>query len=133
MLVPNMSDFSFPHLATNVSGLFGLFVAIGGGVGYLQAGSVMSLYGGLGAGVAVLVAHLLCRKGYLDLGLKILSGVSLGLSVLFFKRFRATGVFFPAGFMALNSASVLFIAIRAAQQLNGPSSSTAPASSDKTK
>ena len=124
-----MSDVSYLHIATNLSGLFGVFVIIGGVIGYLQAESTMSLVGGLGAGLVALAAHLLCRRRYYDLGLKLLTGVSLALIVLFFKRFRATGTFFPAGFMAINSATVLFVAARASKQLAG----LAEASKNKSK
>ena len=124
-----MSDLSYVHLATNVSLVYGIFVILGGVMGYLQAGSEMSLYGGVGAGIVILISHVLCRKRYLDLGFKVLSAIAMGLSVLFFKRFRASGAFLPAGFMALNSATVFFLAVKAGQQLHASVTSSAASKS----
>ncbi len=87
-------------------------------MGFLQAGSLMSLYAGGAAGIFAISSYILCRKGYNNIGLKLLTAVSLGLSILFIKRFQATGNLMPSGFMALNSAVVLFIALIASKQLS---------------
>ena len=112
-----MSEISYALLAKNVSWLYGLFVILGGIVGYVQAGSLTSLYAGAGAGSIAILSSVLCRKGYYNLGLKILTGVSLALSIVFIKRYQATGAMLPSGFMALNSAFILFLSLMASTQL----------------
>jgi uncharacterized membrane protein (UPF0136 family) len=112
-----MSEVSYPHLAQNMSMIYGLFVIIGGVAGYLQAGSTTSLMAGAGAGSIAILSSIFCRKGYFNLGLKVLTAVSLTLSIVFIKRFRATGAFLPSGFMAMNSAFILFLSLMASTQL----------------
>ena len=116
-LVVVMSELSYVHTATNVSWMYGIFVILGGVVGYVQAGSQISLYAGTAAGGIALLSSRLCKKGYYNMGLKILTAVSLGLSILFIKRYQATGVILPTGFMAINSAFVLFLSLMAQTQL----------------
>lgn len=115
-----MSSVSFIHLAINISFLYGVFVVAGGIVGYKQAGSMMSLYAGTLAGTAAMLASLICRRGYLNVGLKLLTAVSLGLTIVFMKRFQATGAFLPSGFMTINSGAVLFVSILASKELANP-------------
>lgn len=115
-----MASTSYAHLATSIAGVYGIFVILGGVIGFVQAGSQISLYAGAGAGAAAIVSSILCRKGFLNLGLKVLTAVSLGLSIIFIKRFQATGVFLPTGFMAINSAFVLFLSLMAQTQLVTP-------------
>ena len=106
-----MSRVKFIPLATNISQLYGLFVAIGGIIGYIQAQSIKSLYGGVGAGVLAIVSSQLCKRGYLVVGLRLLLAVCLALVLVFHQRYRATGAFWPTGFMAINSGVVGALAL----------------------
>ena len=115
-----MSSASFVHLAMNISFLYGIFVVVGGIVGYQQAGSMTSIYAGTLAGTAAMLSSLLCKRGYMNLGLKLLTAVSLGLTIVFMKRFQATGAFLPSGFMTINSGAVLLVSILASKQLVSP-------------
>ena len=105
------------HIATSVSLWYGLFVIVGGIVGYNQAGSLMSLYAGCTSGALAILSSVLCRKGYYNLGLKLLTAVSLALAMVFIKRFQATMTFMPSGFMAINSAFILGLSLVASKDL----------------
>ena len=80
-------------------------------MGYMQAGSVISLYAGLIAGsIAIIGGVLVRREARVDLGLKILLGVAVVLAVVFAKRIKDTGAkFMPAGFMILNAAGLIIL------------------------
>lgn len=113
-----MSQVKFIPLATSISQLFGIFVAIGGIIGYIQAQSIASLYGGIGAGLLAIISSQLCKRGYLGVGLRLLLAVCLALVVVFHKRYRATRDFLPAGFMAINSGLVGALAVLGIRELS---------------
>jgi uncharacterized membrane protein (UPF0136 family) len=113
-----MSQPRFIPLAIDLSFLYGVFVAMGGALGYYQAGSIASLYGGIVAGLAATLASYMCRRGNVNLGLKLLCGTAIGLVFLFHKRYQATRTFLPSGFMAFNSAAIVAISVLALKELN---------------
>ena len=83
-----------------------------------------SLYAGAGAGSLAVLSSLMCRKGYYNLGLKLLTAISLALSIVFIKRYQANGTMLPSGFMALNSAFILLLSLMASTQLAKSSKSS---------
>lgn len=90
--------------------IYGVLVLLGGVMGYLKAKSQMSLYSGIGSGVALLVAWFVSRQNP-QLGLGIAAVIGLVLFVVFVKRFSTTRAFMPAGMMMVFSlaATALFV------------------------
>ncbi|BDA47731.1 probable transmembrane protein 14C [Coccomyxa sp. Obi] len=92
--------FTFPYAA---------LLAIGGVIGYLSKGSLPSLLGGVGSGLALGLAAQtslnqyhqgkLCKPATFASLL-----ISASLTAVMYKRFLTTGKFMPAGMVALMSA-----------------------------
>ncbi|MBI1955490.1 MAG: TMEM14 family protein [Acidobacteria bacterium] len=80
----------------------------GGLVGWRRGGSRISFTAGLASAALLTVAHRLSQihpfGGYL-----MATGVSLILAVVFFRRFRKTRRFFPAGLLLALSGMVVVI------------------------
>lgn len=90
--------------------IYALVVLVGGVMGYIKAKSQMSLFSGVGSGIALLVAWFLSRQFPL-LGLGLATLLALVLLVVFIMRFSRTRAFMPAGAMVLLSlgATVVFL------------------------
>jgi uncharacterized membrane protein (UPF0136 family) len=90
--------------------IYGLVVLLGGVMGYLKAKSKASLFSGLGSGIALLVAWIVCRQAAM-VGLGLATLIALVLFVVFILRFLKTRAFMPAGLMMVFSfaATVVFL------------------------
>lgn len=79
-------------------------------MGYLKAKSKASLFSGLGSGIALLVAWIVCRQAAMA-GLGLATLIALVLFVVFILRFLKTRAFMPAGLMMVFSfaATVVFL------------------------
>ena len=90
--------------------IYGLVVLLGGVMGYLKAKSKVSLFSGLGSGIALLVAWIVCRQAAMA-GLGLATLIALVLFVVFILRFLKTRAFMPAGLMMVFSfaATVVFL------------------------
>ena len=90
-------------IALNVILAYAIFVAIGGGIGYLKSKSRVSLWSGLGSAVLLVVAYIVGRSNQVG-GLAIALGSAVALCFVFLMRLRQTGKFMPAGLMGIVSA-----------------------------
>lgn len=90
--------------------IYGVLVLLGGVMGYVKVKSQMSLYSGVGSGVALLLAWFISRQNP-QIGLGMAAAIALILFVVFVKRFSATRAFMPAGMMMVFSfaATALFV------------------------
>ena len=79
-------------------------------MGYLKAKSKVSLFSGLGSGIALLVAWIVCRQAAMA-GLGLATLIAVVLFVVFILRFLKTRAFMPAGLMMVFSfaATVVFL------------------------
>lgn len=103
----NMHDFCFTIP-------YGFAVLLGGMIGYLRKGSTMSLLGGSGTGLLLLLAGYQSLQAY-EKGtnswpsLVLETVVSLVLTVVMGQRYQLTGKFMPAGMvLALGGVMTLF-------------------------
>ena len=105
----------FTELVQGIGWMYGMFVITGGVIGYLQAGSTTSLYTGIVAGSLAVCGGILVKKSekFVDIGLKLLSAVSIGLLFIFQRRLQETGFFkfMPSGFMMINSLGILVLSV----------------------
>lgn len=104
----------FTELVQGIGWMYGMFVITGGVIGYLQAGSTTSLYTGIVAGSLAVFGGILVKKSqkFVDIGLKLLSAVSIGLLFIFQRRLQETGFkFMPLGFMMINSLGILVLSV----------------------
>lgn len=88
--------------------VYGLLIALGGLMGYVKGGSIISLVSGASFGASLLIcAHFISRgkiaAQYVALVLTFL------LDGIFTFRFAKTLHFFPAGFLSLFSLAVLIV------------------------
>jgi uncharacterized membrane protein (UPF0136 family) len=90
--------------------IFGLLTIAGGVMGYVKAGSTISLVSGSICGVLILVAAFLLR-GNAVAGLALGGLVSLLLIGYFLPAFIRTGKIMPAGMMAILSILGVVFAI----------------------
>jgi uncharacterized membrane protein (UPF0136 family) len=90
--------------------IFGLLTIVGGVIGYVKAGSTVSIIAGGISGIALIVAALLL-PGNVVLGLAIAGLVSLLLAGRFIPAFMKTGAMMPAGLMSLLSVIGVIMAI----------------------
>ncbi|MBD1824607.1 TMEM14 family protein [Cyanobacteria bacterium FACHB-DQ100] len=90
-------------LWTILIALYGLLVGIGGIIGYIKAGSRVSLMTGLGSAVALGVAAY-ANSGNRVRGLLVAILIAIALTTFFGLRWRETRKFMPAGLMTLLSA-----------------------------
>lgn len=90
--------------------VYAVVVLLGGVMGYVKAKSQVSLFSGVGSGIALLVAWFICRQIPL-VGLGLATFLSLVLFIVFVIRFLKTRAFMPAGLMTLFSlaATVIFL------------------------
>ncbi|KAI9221581.1 transmembrane proteins 14C-domain-containing protein [Blastocladiella britannica] len=88
---------------------FGGILAIGGTVGYMQAGSTMSLVMGVGSGVYMLLMALLTMNNPRSVPMLFaIIAAAFVLTGVMSMRYIKTRTFFPAGWMLLNSAAMGF-------------------------
>jgi uncharacterized membrane protein (UPF0136 family) len=92
--------------------VFGLLSIAGGVMGYVKAGSTISLIAGGITGVLLLLAAFLLPK-YLEAGLILALLTSLLLAGQFVPKFIRTGKMMPAGMMALLSGIGIVMAVLA--------------------
>jgi uncharacterized membrane protein (UPF0136 family) len=90
--------------------IFGLLTIVGGVIGYVKAGSTISIVTGAIAGLALLVAAYLL-PGNPALGLTIAGLVSIILAGWFIYSFMGTGKVMPAGLMSALSVIGVIMAI----------------------
>jgi uncharacterized membrane protein (UPF0136 family) len=90
--------------------VFGLLTIVGGVMGYVKAGSTMSIIAGSIAGILLLIAACLL-PGKLMLGLTLAAVVSIALAGRFVPVFIKTGHFMPAGLMSVLSVMGIIAAI----------------------
>jgi uncharacterized membrane protein (UPF0136 family) len=97
------------QIATGSILIYALVVLLGGVMGYVKAKSQISLFSGVGSGIALLVAWFLCRQSPL-VGLGVATLVALILFITFVIRFSRTRAFMPSGLMMVLSltATALF-------------------------
>lgn len=79
---------------------YGLLAAAGGIVGYAQAGSKPSLISGLFSGALLLIGAVLWAQG-VPAGVGLAMGVTVGLVVVFLRRWQQTRKAMPAVLMIL--------------------------------
>lgn len=82
---------------------YAIFVAIGGGIGYLKSKSKVSLFSGLGSAALLVIAYFIGRTN-VTAGLAIALGSAIALCAVFLIRLKKTGKFMPAGLMGMVSA-----------------------------
>jgi uncharacterized membrane protein (UPF0136 family) len=92
--------------------VFGLLTIAGGIMGYVKAGSTISLIAGAISGVLLLVAAFLL-PAHLVAGLVLGGVISLLLAAQFLPAFVRTGKMMPAGIMSLLSILGIVFAIAA--------------------
>ena len=92
--------------------VFGLLTIVGGLVGYLKAGSTISLIAGGICGALLLVAACFL-PGNIAVGLGLALLISIALAGQFIPKFITTGKAMPAGMMSLLSALGVIVAIAA--------------------
>ncbi|MFH7028841.1 MAG: TMEM14 family protein [Heteroscytonema crispum UTEX LB 1556] len=80
--------------------VYGIFVVIGGIIGYIQASSKMSLLSGIISGLLLLIAAYLQFQGQ-TWGLILAAVVTAVLVVVFALRLAKTHKFLPAGLMTI--------------------------------
>jgi uncharacterized membrane protein (UPF0136 family) len=90
--------------------IFGLLTIVGGVIGYVKAGSMISIVTGTIAGVALLAAAFLL-SGNMPLALMIAGLVSILLAGRFIPHFMKTGKLMPDGLMAVLGAIGVVVAI----------------------
>jgi uncharacterized membrane protein (UPF0136 family) len=90
--------------------VFGLLTIVGGVMGYVKAGSTISLIAGSVSGILLLLAAFLL-PGNLAVGLALAAGVSILLAGRFVPAFIKTGNLMPAGLMSVLSVIGIIMAI----------------------
>ena len=90
--------------------VFGILTIVGGIVGYVKAGSVVSIIAGSITGVLLLVAGFLLPEHRL-VGLASALIISLLLAAQFMPKLLRTGRVMPAGIMSLLSVIGIIVAI----------------------
>lgn len=92
--------------------VFAVLTILGGLVGYLKAGSVISIVAGSISGILLLIAAWLLPE-HVQGGLILGFLVSLLLAAQFVPKFFRTGKFMPPGLMSLLSIIGLVVAVLA--------------------
>jgi len=90
--------------------VFGILTIVGGIVGYVKAGSVVSIIAGSITGVLLLVAAFLLPEHRM-VGLATAFIISLLLAAQFMPKLLRTGRVMPAGIMSLLSVIGIIVAI----------------------
>jgi uncharacterized membrane protein (UPF0136 family) len=98
------------QIATGSILFYAVVVLLGGVMGYVKAKSKVSLFVGIGSGIALMSAWFLGRQMPI-VGLGLASAISLILFVVFVLRFLRTRAFMPAGLMMVFSlaATTVFV------------------------
>lgn len=104
-----MSRTFYADLACQVGMTYGFFVAAVGVMGYMKAGSLISMYAGVASGIMASGSAFYADKRNMTRGLKVLLATALLLVVVFHRRYQATQEFMPGAFMAINSALIVVI------------------------
>ena len=91
---------------------FGLLTIVGGTIGYVKAGSTISLIAGAITGILLLVAAFLL-PGHVVIGLLLVGFISFLLAAQFLPAFIRGGKMMPAGMMSLLSILGIVFAITA--------------------
>lgn len=86
--------------------IYGLFTIVGGVIGFIKAGSVVSLVAGLASGLAIITSTLAYIRGQM-IGFFLLVGISLILGGWFFNGYLATGKVMPQLLMVVLSVGNL--------------------------
>ena len=89
--------------ALNLILVYAIFMAIGGGIGFLTGKSKVSLWSGLGSAALLVVAYFVSRNDFFT-GLAIALATAIALCIVFLLRLRKTRKFMPAGLMGIVSA-----------------------------
>lgn len=92
--------------------IYALVVLLGGVMGYLKAKSKISLFAGVGSGIALIVAWLVFRQTPL-VGLGMATVIALILFFVFVSRFFRTRAFMPSGLMPSGLMMVFSLAATA--------------------
>jgi uncharacterized membrane protein (UPF0136 family) len=87
---------------------YGVIVLLGGVMGYVKAKSQVSLFSGVGSGIALLVAWFICRQMPL-VGLGLATFLGLVLFTVFIIRFLKTRAFMPSGLMMVFSLAATLV------------------------
>ena len=90
--------------------IFGLLTIVGGVIGYVKAGSTVSIIAGSISGIALIVAAFLL-PGNVALGLALAGLISILLAGRFIPAFMKTGAVMPAGLMSILSVIGVIMAI----------------------
>ncbi|HEX8490648.1 MAG TPA: TMEM14 family protein, partial [Chthoniobacterales bacterium] len=90
--------------------IFGLLTIVGGVIGYVKAGSTISIIAGSISGIALIVAAFLL-PGNVALGLALAGLISILLAGRFIPAFMKTGAVMPAGLMSILSVIGVIMAI----------------------
>jgi uncharacterized membrane protein (UPF0136 family) len=90
--------------------IFGLLTIVGGVMGYVKAGSTVSIIAGAISGIALIVAAFLL-PGNVALGLALAGLISILLAGRFIPAFMKTGAVMPAGLMSVLSVIGVIMAI----------------------
>jgi uncharacterized membrane protein (UPF0136 family) len=90
--------------------IFGLLTIVGGVIGYVKAGSTISIIAGSISGIALIIAAFLLQ-GNPALGLALAGLVSILLAGRFIPAFMKTGAVMPAGLMSILSVIGVIVAI----------------------
>ncbi len=81
---------------------YGLFTIVGGVIGFIKAGSVISLAAGVISGLAIITSTLAYIRGQM-IGFILLIGISLMLGGWFLNGYLATEKFMPQMLMVILS------------------------------
>ena len=90
--------------------VFGLLTIVGGIIGYVKAGSTISIIAGSVSGILLIVAAYLL-SGQLALGLALAGIISILLAGRFIPAFIKTGHLMPAGLMSVLSVIGVIMAV----------------------
>lgn len=96
--------------------IYGIVSLVGGVIGYLKAGSKVSLISGSISGILILICSYLINQGA-DWALFVAAGITFVLIVVFSFRLRKTGKFMPAGLMVILGVATLVLIIYSILQI----------------
>ena len=91
--------------------MYGILMVMGGYLGYVKAGSKVSLMTGAIAGVLVLIGIYLSRSNP-ALGFQIIAAVSGLLTIVFIIRLIKTHTFMPSGMLFTLSLIAFIVSLR---------------------
>ncbi|MBI1858804.1 MAG: TMEM14 family protein [Candidatus Melainabacteria bacterium] len=96
------------YVSKITSRIYALILIMGGIMGYVKAGSLMSILFGMFSGILILLA---CQFGKKDpkSAYLYIAGISLCLAMFFLFRFSITGSMMPGGMMFLFSMTTFVV------------------------